>query len=218
MELKELEIPTAVILDDIAEERRRQTDKWGTQSHPNISEPTYEAFADSLRTFKIIADNYKAMNDSPTEGSELDWTGILLEEVYEALSEMGEENDWPLRYELIQVAAVVVAWIEDIDRRRLAGKHEMVEPFEVAPNKWASACMTCDYGTPVTTSSRVLDLIEKHENGDSNVVELKGKVYTYSRTQDGERSSYEAMKNLCPLTDHDDWVRTGWIAHEEEVA
>jgi malonyl CoA-acyl carrier protein transacylase len=42
------------------------------------------------------------------------WEHILTEEHYEA---MAEEDPTRLREELIQVAAVAVAWVEAIDRR-----------------------------------------------------------------------------------------------------
>lgn len=43
-----------------------------------------------------------------------DWRAVLLEEVYEA---MAEDDPAKLRAELVQSAAVCVAWIEDIDSR-----------------------------------------------------------------------------------------------------
>jgi hypothetical protein len=48
------------------------------------------------------------------ESDEASWLTILLEEVFEAA---GEEDISRLRTELVQVAAVAVAWIEDIDSR-----------------------------------------------------------------------------------------------------
>jgi hypothetical protein len=47
----------------------------------------------------------------------LTWRVVLWEEVREAFAALSEAD---LRNELIQVAAVAVAWIEDIDRRNLS--------------------------------------------------------------------------------------------------
>lgn len=43
------------------------------------------------------------------------WLGILMEEVGEAATETFDGNLEDLRAELVQVAAVAVAWIESID-------------------------------------------------------------------------------------------------------
>jgi hypothetical protein len=75
--------------------------------------------ADSRRFFTSLADRYKALNDAAADDGSLDWTGILLEEIYEALS---EANATALRTELVQCGAVIAAWIEDLDQREaLAG-------------------------------------------------------------------------------------------------
>jgi len=75
----------------VGEERRRQNAKWGFQNH------------NALR-----------------------WLGILMEEVGEASREVEQANygvkdeeEWRarLQYELIQVAAVAVAWCEAIRRK-----------------------------------------------------------------------------------------------------
>ena len=46
------------------------------------------------------------------------WNAILTEEVGEAAKEVLEVDVKKLRVELIQVAAVAVAWIESLDRRK----------------------------------------------------------------------------------------------------
>lgn len=103
---------TALVLNEVAQERARQDEKWGEQNHPNLWEKTPE-LAEQARTYaQRVAANFKAQNDNPDEP--LDWAGILTEEFYEAI---GEAEDDRLRKELVQVAAVAVAWIECIDRR-----------------------------------------------------------------------------------------------------
>lgn len=84
---------SAEILHQVKEERERQILKWGQQDH-----------------------------------SDPEWTAILTEEVGESAQEtlnvvraktpvQLESSVRRLRSELIQVAAVAVAWIEAIDRR-----------------------------------------------------------------------------------------------------
>lgn len=102
---------------DIDAERQRQLAKFGDQRHPDMVGDA-SAQCDAREMFAEWADNYRAINDGSLDArdpdSRLDWTGILLEEVYEALNEYESAK---LRAELIQLAAVCAAWISDIDRR-----------------------------------------------------------------------------------------------------
>jgi len=97
---------TACVLYEVARERCRQDAKWGEQNHPDgtggeIDRITSEA---TRRACKRAADR-----------GGITWRHILAEEVYEGF---GEPSADMLRTELIQVAAVAVAWVEAIDRRR----------------------------------------------------------------------------------------------------
>lgn len=92
------------VLLAVARERERQNAKWGEQNHPN---GTSESFAPEALVRQRACERAFA-NDYGT------WFHILDEEVWEAYAESDPEK---LRAELIQVAAVVVAWIEAIDRR-----------------------------------------------------------------------------------------------------
>lgn len=90
---------------DVARERNAQDAKWGEQNHPDgTGGPGRVANADDARTWT----NFHAAEHT------LAWADILEEEVAEALA---EEDAVKLRAELIQVAAVAMAWIEAIDRR-----------------------------------------------------------------------------------------------------
>jgi hypothetical protein len=86
-------------------ERIRQDAKWGLQAHPD---GTGEWHVQSADHFRMICDAQAARG-------EVTWTDILLEEVYEALSETDPEK---LAEELRQVAAVAVNWLEAIHRRK----------------------------------------------------------------------------------------------------
>lgn len=101
------------VLGEVSEERVRQQIKWGEQNHPDGTGPGRRwpalfshTMADSAHIAQLQVD-HEAKNGVCTYG------GILLEEVFEA---MAESDPMKLRAELLQVAAVAVAWVEKIDR------------------------------------------------------------------------------------------------------
>lgn len=94
------------VLHEISAERERQNVKWGVQDHPD---GTGGDLAKSLRQSSIATCEIAA-----AEGR-LTWRDIMREEVAEAYA---ETDPALLRAELVQVAAVAVAWIECIDRRQ----------------------------------------------------------------------------------------------------
>jgi hypothetical protein len=95
----------SLILGEINAERFRQIAKFGEQHREDgTGGPVMRSESDRMRA----ACDYLARNGGA------DWRAVLLEEVYEA---MAEEDQAKLRAELTQVAAVCVAWIEDIDSR-----------------------------------------------------------------------------------------------------
>jgi hypothetical protein len=101
------------IFDQIDEERERQVAVWGEQHHPDGTGPRVPmafgiAFmAEHARLAKLACNRAAA-------GGTLTWMDILREEFFEGMA----ESDWQrLRAELVQIAAVCVAWIEDGDNR-----------------------------------------------------------------------------------------------------
>lgn len=118
------------ILIEVQDECVKQLEKWGVQSHRDICHRggLGLATADPVREYGPLAakwkhangQRFKAGSDDPryahmADGPYLAWDGILLEEVFKALEQIG--NDAKLREELVQVAAVAASWIEAIDRR-----------------------------------------------------------------------------------------------------
>ena len=106
------------VLAEVDAERRRQDDKWGEQNHPNGTgderllpalPPTFEGRA----TMGTLAYAARRWCQALAENDACTFAAILLEEVGEALA---EDPPATLRAELIQVAAVAVAWVEKIDR------------------------------------------------------------------------------------------------------
>jgi len=92
------------ILREIAGERDRQDAKWGLQHHDDGTDEGFGFVADVMRRRCELA----------ASRGQVTWRHILLEEVYESFAERDTAR---LRAELVQVAAVAVNWIEDIDSR-----------------------------------------------------------------------------------------------------
>ncbi len=95
-----------VVLEEVFQERAKQTYKWGVQNYPNGTGGDQDV---------DLAERYTASCDIARENGMGTWKHVLREEVYEAFAEADPAK---LRAELIQVAAVAVAWVEAIDRRK----------------------------------------------------------------------------------------------------
>lgn len=97
--------PRSVALAEVADERARQDTKWGEQNHPDGT--------GGGNTAAAAIGARLACQLAAKEGT-VTWRDIMREEVGEAFAETDPAK---LRAELIQVAAVAVAWAEAIDRR-----------------------------------------------------------------------------------------------------
>lgn len=96
---------TTLVADEVVAERARQDDRWGEQNHPDgTGSPAQIARSESTRRDCEAA----AASDRLT------WCDVLREEVAEAFA---ESDPGLLRAELLQVAAVAMAWVEHLDRR-----------------------------------------------------------------------------------------------------
>jgi len=95
------------IVADVKAERQRQDERWGKQLHPNGTSIKFKPLADAARNACRAADG----NGQNT------WGHIAREEFWEVMS----ETEWPaLRAELVQLGAVVFAWIESGDEQNTA--------------------------------------------------------------------------------------------------
>jgi hypothetical protein len=108
------------VLIDVSHERLAQHEKWGQQDHPDAlsNYPLVRYNNHKHMTAAELAARAKEIFEHDVLAGERDWQDILLEEVFESL-EAAQRARHPedLRAELIQVAAVAVAWVEAIDRR-----------------------------------------------------------------------------------------------------
>lgn len=94
------------VYGEIDDERDRQIEKWGAQSHLDGT--------GDLR-YGWLADEYRRQCQAADKAGRVTWADILLEEVFEA---MAESDPAKLRAELVQALAVGVAWLEDMDMDR----------------------------------------------------------------------------------------------------
>ncbi len=103
---------TRIILEEVMLERLNQLAKWGVQNHPDLK-PEDPGIA--FRAQRAIL--AKEHCERHVKAGTLSWHSILKEELAEAVEQAAFQNREELRKELIQCAAVCVAWIEDLDRR-----------------------------------------------------------------------------------------------------
>ncbi|MEV0617607.1 hypothetical protein AB0I81_30100 [Nonomuraea sp. NPDC050404] len=101
----------ALITREVLEERMRQHRAYGQQRHRDHA--TYDraefAFAE------MLTESERQVNADPEMKT---WQSILLEQVYGAMA----ADELPAeRQRLVQAAAVIMAWIEDIDTRPAPG-------------------------------------------------------------------------------------------------
>lgn len=97
---------TREVLVEVYVERSKQDDRWGEQNHPDGTGRDQDY---------LLAESCKILNDHKAERGTLTFRDILDEEVREVFAETDPER---IREELVQVAAVAVAWVEALDRRQ----------------------------------------------------------------------------------------------------
>ncbi|MEU9245831.1 hypothetical protein [Streptomyces sp. NPDC048385] len=100
------------IFTELVAERAHQDEQFGVQVHPDGTGPTVEVLPGW--TTKDLANGAHSMCQLHADQGILTWRDVFGEEAAEALA---EQDPVRLRAELVQVAAVVVAWIQSIDWR-----------------------------------------------------------------------------------------------------
>ena len=106
---------------EIREERLRQDAKWGVQNHPSVDRMlaerpggcTPERMAEEYEI--PSAERAQALCQDAAGNGDCTWAHIAVEELSEAV-EAAVTSEARCREELVQLAAVVKAWIECIDR------------------------------------------------------------------------------------------------------
>lgn len=107
----EQDMRTSDVLDEVHMERINQDDARGEQNLPDGTGPASQFMGVPVDKVRELMQNVVNLAEQAGQSS---WLPVLLEEVFEAAA----EADVPaLRAELVQVAAVAVAWVEALDRR-----------------------------------------------------------------------------------------------------
>lgn len=113
------------IFDLISDERDKQDALWGIQNHPDFC-PILTNRSGGCSIYRMAEEfevpspeRARSITHMANARRELSWFPILQEEVSEVLQWNGLTKKDELKRELIQVAAVAVAWIESLERREL---------------------------------------------------------------------------------------------------
>ncbi len=103
---------TQAVLIQIAKERQHQLDKWGEQPLPDVPGP-------GMWPLNLYLTEVGCKHSCQAAAAIGQCTNahVLIEEVAEAIEAASDATHHALRKELIQVAAVCVKWIEELDRR-----------------------------------------------------------------------------------------------------
>lgn len=112
--------PHALVLGELAEERQRQEAKWGEQNHPDLSPEVPTSTVERAAEDMCLPSAHVARSrvENLAARGKLGYADIALEEFAEAIEAAALGVTTELRKELVQTAAVLVAWIQCIDRRR----------------------------------------------------------------------------------------------------
>lgn len=121
---------TLQVVNEVVEEHRRQDAKWGEQNHPSLcSGALADVFSGHTPVFIVEVamelphpEYVKSLVNERLQKQTVGYADIALEEFTEvveaaALDARDGGNEDRTRTELVQLAAVCVAWVEAIDRR-----------------------------------------------------------------------------------------------------
>ena len=117
------------IFKEIAEERVRQDETWGEQNHSCLNQTlinTQRSPSRMCQEYEIPSETRaKFLCKTAFSRGEGTFAHIAVEELSEAISAFNVNER---RKKLVQLAAVVVSWIEKIDRENTKTGHNFVEP------------------------------------------------------------------------------------------
>ena len=111
---------TMNVLREVHQERVCQDSKWGVQNHPSLDQvllgrPGGCSPERMAEEYEICSENRaKFLCEQAFQSGRGTYGHIAIEEMAEVICARDEQS---IRAELIQLAAVCVAWVEAIDRR-----------------------------------------------------------------------------------------------------
>lgn len=108
------------IIKSILDERERQEQKWGTQHHPSFDQTLLNR--EGGCTPRRMCEEYeipsepraKFLCEEAFRKNQVTWAHIFIEEVSEVIGTCNQDKE-VTKKELIQTAAVIFAWLEDLD-------------------------------------------------------------------------------------------------------
>lgn len=96
---------TPRVLEEVAQERAWRKTRWANQSFPDGT---------GTRAARETAEEARRWRQTASRTGNLRWRDMLTEEVYAVFAESDPAR---LRARLTNVAAVAVAWVEDLEAR-----------------------------------------------------------------------------------------------------
>lgn len=108
------------IIESILAERERQEQKWGTQHHPSFDQTLLNRIGGCgpermSEEYEIPSEaRAKFLCEESFRKNQGTWAHILVEEVSEVIGTCNQDKE-VTKKELIQTAAVIFAWLEDLD-------------------------------------------------------------------------------------------------------
>lgn len=101
------------IFDEVTAERVKQNEKWGEQNHPSLHPAAANGAEQLLVINNLDEKGIKELVDDDAKNGNSNWVNISMEEFKESIC---APTDYERRNELIQTIAVLVQWIECLDR------------------------------------------------------------------------------------------------------
>lgn len=114
------------VLGEVAAERGQQDVTWGEQNHPDVigswlDDPApANVHVTAVMHHMPTADVARTLCAKAFDSLSGTWAHIAVEELAEAVEAAALRDIPALRTELIQTAAVLLAWIQAIDRRAVS--------------------------------------------------------------------------------------------------
>jgi len=106
------------IIRDLLLERQRQDDMWGVQDYPSVVQHA-DPYRSVTETYGLPSANTAREDvEISREMNYISWAGVATEELCEVVE---CKNDIERREELVQLGALIIAWIECIDRKTQNG-------------------------------------------------------------------------------------------------
>jgi len=111
------------VVAEVIGELERQDIKSGQASYPSIEERFIKSISPRLCMGAVVAQHYglftaeiaRAKCDAAFKNGHGNWAHVLVKEVCESIDCL--DNEAAMRAELVQVVAVAIRWIQDLDRR-----------------------------------------------------------------------------------------------------